>query len=224
MLLFITLLNEIKKYSTPGKQRLTLYAGLYNVTCYGAQGGSGYIDGSIKSQGGKGAFVTGIMTITGRGTTFWAFVGGKGNEDQHGPNAGGFNGGGSSGEATWDKDDGSGGGGGATDLRVNDEELSNRVIVAGGGSGGANYCNGSPGGDLNGYYAYKDNSYEIDSRVNQNSGNSNGSGGIGESSKFVPGSGGGGGWRGGPSSGDYSADDNTGYKAVAASGSSYISG
>lgn len=206
---------------------IQLTAGQYVVECYGGQGGCGFDNGHCKSAGGKGAFTKGIMDVTGEIQTFYAHVGGKGSESKAGPNLGGDNGGGSSGRdrtvAGGDGDDCSGGGGGATDLRYNGDAITDRIIVAAGGSGGVNQCKGAPGGCLYGYKATSNNVFEIDYRINQTGGVKNGTGQNGDNSVSFPGSGAGGGWRGGfkTQAVDFRIDS---YKAVSTSGSSFISG
>lgn len=63
------------EYNAPGEYKFTLTAGEHYIECYDAQG---MIDNVVKSQGGKGAFVSGYINITGESKTFYAFVGGKG--------------------------------------------------------------------------------------------------------------------------------------------------
>lgn len=232
MIFFITLLTvdvekSIRK-TGPLNYTFILKAGRYNVSCYGAQGGTSYNNAKTGANGGKGAFVTGIMSVTGTGTQFWAFVGGKGKSSQKGPNAGGYNGGGIGGEDLGSFNeksfDAPGGGGGATDLRIGGSSLADRIIVAAGGSGAACLCEGAPGGDLYGYYAPAINYTAPDDKVNQKGGHVSGNGGNGEHSTDGPGSGGGGGWRGGPSSGKTVSSEKESHLGVARSGSSYISG
>ena len=205
-----------------------LTAGQYVVTCYGAQGGQSYNDGKISKDGGKGAFVNGTMSVTGKGNKFWAYIGGEGKKGEQGPNAGGSNGGGNGGKDTghgieWDFE-GAGGGGGATDPRIDDNSNESRIMVAAGGSGASCECEGAPGGNLYGYYAVRNNYFAPDETVGQNTKPLTSNGGNGEDSAFCSGSGGGGGWRGGKSSGYGAPDDDHSYQAVAHSGSSYISG
>lgn len=97
-------------------------------------------------------------------------------------------------------------------------------MVAAGGSGAAYNCEGAPGGNLKGFYPYENNNFALADDVDQTKGDENGIGGNGISASTISGSGGGGGWRGGPSSGDYAIAEDNSYKAVARSGSSYISG
>lgn len=120
------------------------------IEAWGAQGGRGWINGSLGSGlGGNGGYAKGTLTVT-PGETLKIYVGGKGGSAKD-FSAGGWNGGGSSDDTDADSDDSGGGGGGATDVRQGGTALSNRVIVAGGGGGGG--CasgNGGAGGGLNG--------------------------------------------------------------------------
>lgn len=137
---------------TGSVQTVTLAPGTYKLECWGAQGGtySSYI-------GGYGGYSKGTITLT-EATTVYISVGGAGSSSS---TAAGFNGGGtgiSSGR----------GGGGATDVRIGQNSLYSRVIVAGGGGGAgvtsanANPCGcggGEYGGD--GYYNDTTGSYTI---------------------------------------------------------------
>lgn len=137
---------------TGSVQTATLAPGTYTIECWGGQGGtySSYI-------GGYGGYSKGTITLT-EATTVYISVGGAGSSSS---TAAGFNGGGtgiSSGR----------GGGGATDVRIGQNSLYSRVIVAGGGGGAgvtsanANPCGcggGEYGGD--GYYNDTTGSYTI---------------------------------------------------------------
>ena len=137
---------------TGSVQTATLAPGTYKLECWGAQGGtySSYI-------GGYGGYSKGTITLT-EATTVYISVGGAGSSSS---TAAGFNGGGtgiSSGR----------GGGGATDVRIGQNSLYSRVIVAGGGGGaGVTSANVNPcgcgggeyGGD--GYYNDTTGSYTI---------------------------------------------------------------
>jgi len=87
--------------------------GTYRLELWGAQGGN---------QGGIGGYTAGDITLTGTEELYF-YVGGSGTLG-----SAGFNGGGSAGNTA-------GGGGGATDIRINEDSLYARVIVAGGGGG-----------------------------------------------------------------------------------------
>lgn len=145
--------NDIMDFNYTGSvQSKTLKPGTYTLECWGGQGGtySSYI-------GGYGGYSKGTITLT-EATTVYISVGGAGSSSS---TAAGFNGGGtgiSSGR----------GGGGATDVRIGQNSLYSRVIVAGGGGGAgvtsanANPCGcggGEYGGD--GYYNDTTGSYTI---------------------------------------------------------------
>lgn len=137
---------------TGSVQTVTLAPGTYKLECWGGQGGT--YSGCI---GGYGGYSKGTITLT-EATTVYISVGGAGSSSS---TAAGFNGGGtgiSSGR----------GGGGATDVRIGQNSLYSRVIVAGGGGGAgvtsanANPCGcggGEYGGD--GYYNDTTGSYTI---------------------------------------------------------------
>lgn len=114
---------------------ITLPKGQYKLECWGAQGG--YRNDS--TQGGKGGYSVGTITLT-TATTMYLYSGGAGNT---GRANGGFNGGGLR--------DSYNGGGGASDIRIAANNLQSRVIVAGGGgSDGAPSRTGMYGGGTSG--------------------------------------------------------------------------
>lgn len=130
---------------TGSVQTATLTPGTYTIECWGGQGGtySSYI-------GGYGGYSKGTITLT-EATTVYISVGGAGSSSS---TTAGFNGGGtgiSSGR----------GGGGATDVRIGQNSLYSRVIVAGGGGGaGVTSANANPcgcgGGEYGGDGYYND--------------------------------------------------------------------
>lgn len=225
---FLLILHiSAKNFVKPGgPYQFELQAGQHTIECCGAQGGPSYYNGKISNQGGKGAYVKGILTIVGETKTFYAYVGGIGNSGPKGPNLGGANGGGSSGKDSFDKNDASGGGGGSTDIRFNGKEYFNRVMVAAGGSGAAGTCEGAPGGDLYGRVPKQNGNFHIDYDVSQTKGVLTGNGESGDDNSGFPGSGAGSGWRGGHKTGSSSSfdSDTESWKCVSSSGSSYISG
>ena len=130
--------NDIMDFNYTGSvQSKTLKPGTYTLECWGGQGGtySSYI-------GGYGGYSKGTITLT-KTTTVYISVGGAGSSSS---TAAGFNGGGtgiSSGR----------GGGGATDVRIGQNSLYSRVIVAGGGGGaGVTSANANPCGCGGGEY------------------------------------------------------------------------
>lgn len=177
------------------KRTIILPPGTYQFTCRGAQGG--YRDNS--EYGGKGAEAIGTLTLK-ENTLFYLYVGGSGNsstkKNEYGFLEGGFNGGGA--RFLYP------GGGGASDIRIREDSLYARIIVAaGGGSDGASSI---AGGDSNltstfggGNYPEK-NSYIISPSYKSNIENCKpgwGFGGIGFYRYEGYGGAGGGGWYGG---------------------------
>lgn len=121
--------------------------GQYKFSLWGAEGGNTRKLNSavIKSpsNGGKGAFVSGVIKLM-KDSSFFFYVGGKGGDlystSANAYGRGGFNGGGRGGFDT-DEDYGenAAGGGGASDVRIIEggtvESLKSRIIVAGAGGG-----------------------------------------------------------------------------------------
>lgn len=128
--------GDILNYGYTGAvQSVILPKGQYKLECWGAQGGYR----SSSSYGGLGGYSVGTLTLTAK-TTVYIYVGGSGNT---GTTNGGFNGGG--------KRSSYNGGGGASDIRIGQDSLYARVIVAGGGgSDGATNKNGMYGGGESG--------------------------------------------------------------------------
>lgn len=189
-------------------QTVTLPKGTYKLECWGAQGGT--YSGCI---GGYGGYSKGTITLT-KTTTVYVSVGGAGSSSS---TAAGFNGGGtgiSSGR----------GGGGATDVRIGQNSLYSRVIVAGGGGGAgvasanANPC-GCGGGEYGGDGYYNNTTGSYTAGQNRSGGSaSQTAGGItwstGTQATFGQGGnasgyscgGGGGGWYGGGGAYDSDSD------------------
>lgn len=135
--------GDILNYAYTGAvQSVTLPKGIYKLEVWGAQGGYR----SSSTYGGKGGYSVGTIAIT-QPTNIFIYVGGSGNT---GGTSGGFNGGGA--RHTYK------GGGGASDIRIGQDSLYARVIVAGGGgSDGASnktgmYGGGTTGGSTTAYY------------------------------------------------------------------------
>lgn len=193
---------------TGSVQSKTLKPGTYTIECWGGQGGtySSYI-------GGYGGYSKGTITLT-EATTVYISVGGAGSSSS---TAAGFNGGGtgiSSGR----------GGGGATDVRIGQNSLYSRVIVAGGGGGaGVTSANANPcgcgGGEYGGDGYYNDTTGSYTTGQNRSGGSaSQTAGGItwstGTQATFGQGGnasgyscgGGGGGWYGGGGAYDSDSD------------------
>lgn len=193
---------------TGSVQTATLTPGTYKLECWGGQGGSynSYI-------GGYGGYSKGTITLT-KATTVYISVGGAGSSSS---TAAGFNGGGtgiSSGR----------GGGGATDVRIGQNSLYSRVIVAGGGGGaGVTSANANPcgcgGGEYGGDGYYNNTTGSYTTGQNRSGGSaSQTAGGItwstGTQATFGQGGnasgyscgGGGGGWYGGGGAYDNDSD------------------
>lgn len=126
------------------RKQITLPPGVYQLKCWGAQGGS--ID---DVEGGSGGFATGQLTLS-QSTTLYLYVGGVGDVASTSGTTvdGGFNGGGAAriGDNTYP----CGSGGGASDIRIGTDSLLARVIVAGGGGGAGYQSAGGAGGGLEG--------------------------------------------------------------------------
>lgn len=120
---------------TGAVQSITLPKGTYTLECWGAQGGNRSQDSASATVTGSGlgGYSIGTLTLT-QLTTCYIYVGGQGGMSSSTGNVkveGGFNGGGfASHESTGEPGNG---GGGATDVRIAQDSLYARVIVAGGG-------------------------------------------------------------------------------------------
>lgn len=210
-----------------GVEKGTFPAGTYKLEVWGAQGGS-YSDVSGSHSGGFGGYSVGTLTIT-EDTDFYICVGGQPApvSTDAAATPGGYNGGGAgfnrnySGVYTYGQ-----GGGGGTDIRIGQDSLYARVIVAGGGGGSASngneartkYGGGLSGGCISANFAGTQTSGGV--------GNvgSFGEGGAaptnGNNYKYGPG-GGGGGWYGGGVSTSYS-DTESDIRGYNGGGSGYV--
>ena len=177
-------------------------------------GGSGLSNNSSSGFGGKGGYAIGTLTVV-SGNTLNIYVGGYGQSSTLGTALGGYNGGGS-GYASSSVEPGNGGGG-ASDVRLNGQAFTDRVIVAGGGGGGGEDAGDSfgNGGGLNGV------GYSTTYDASQTAAGAGGGLGFGGTTGSGDGGGGGGGYYGG---GTYSSttvgDDTQG----GGGGSGYIGG
>ena len=192
--------------------------GYYNLEVWGAQGGN-Y---NTTYVGGLGGYSKGIVHLT-KGTTLYVCVGGQPQTVTTASVAvlGGFNGGGNgfnraySGTYTYGQ-----AGGGATDIRIGQNSLYARVIVAGGGSGSNNRISGYAGGGLSGVTGQ---SGYAGTQTSAGSGGSFGQGGSATTSGSnyrYGASGGGGGFYGGGAIASYS--DSTNYDKYTGGGSGYV--
>ena len=213
--------NTIKTYSCTNAVQNERYSeGIYKLEVWGAQGGN-Y---STVYSGGKGGYSRGTLTLK-ESTNIYIYVGCQGGAHSTttgGVSAGGFNGGGSAKtvgfSSTYSYVTG---GGGASDIRIGQDSLYARVIVAGGGSGSSNANSGYYGGGTTAGYGVS--GYGATST----SAGTNGSFGVGANA--VPSStnykyaspGGGGGWYGGGSSGT-NRSDSTDYRTYTGGGSGYV--
>lgn len=196
------------------------YTGKYKLEVWGAQGGS-----YSTYYGGLGGYSYGTISLT-KGATLYVYVGGQpvSTSSTSAAIAGGYNGGGQarvhsySGTTTYCQ-----AGGGASDIRVGQDSLYARVIVAGGGGGSASlndattkYGGGTSGGSsVSGF---------VGTQTAAGQGASFGVGGNGYISgynyKYASG-GGGGGWYGGGAVSSHS-DSATAYRNQNGGGSGYV--
>lgn len=183
---------------TGAVQSITLPKGTYKLECWGAQGGNRSQDSASATVTGSGlgGYSIGTLTLT-QLTTCYIYVGGQGGMSSSTGNVkveGGFNGGGfASHESTGEPGNG---GGGATDVRIAQDSLYARIIVAGGGGGSGedNETGGYGGGETGG--AGSGNTSLT--QASQTSGGTN-SFGLGLGGNTYNGGAGGGGWYGGAS-------------------------
>ena len=192
--------------------------GYYNLEVWGAQGGN-Y---NTTYVGGLGGYSKGIVHLT-KGTTLYVCVGGQPQTVTTTKTAvpGGFNGGGNGFNRDYSSTYTYGqAGGGATDIRIGQNSLYARVIVAGGGSGSNNRISGYAGGGTSGISGQ---SGYAGTQTSAGSGGSFGQGGSASTSgnnyKYGA-SGGGGGFYGGGATTSYS--DSTNYDKYTGGGSGYV--
>ena len=193
-------------------------AGYYNLEVWGAQGGN-YNKTYV---GGLGGYSKGIVHLE-KGTTLYVCVGGQPQTVTTKKTAvpGGFNGGGNGFNRDYSSTYTYGqAGGGATDIRIGQNSLYARVIVAGGGSGSNNRTSGYAGGGTSGVTGQ---SGYAGTQTSAGTGGSFGQGGSASTSgnnyKYGA-SGGGGGFYGGGAGTSYS--DSTNYDKYSGGGSGYV--
>ena len=192
--------------------------GYYNLEVWGAQGGN-Y---NTTYVGGLGGYSKGIVHLE-KGTTLYVCVGGQPQTVTTTKTAvpGGFNGGGNGFNRDYSSTYTYGqAGGGATDIRIGENSLYARVIVAGGGSGSNNRTSGYAGGGTSGVTGQ---SGYAGTQTSAGTGGSFGQGGSASTSgnnyKYGA-SGGGGGFYGGGAGTSYS--DSTNYDKYSGGGSGYV--
>ena len=234
---------------TGSVQTTTLTPGRYKLECWGAEGGNGT---DYPNTNGKGGYSVGVLTLS-QTLNIFIYAGGAGiatpSASEWTITNGGFNGGGWT--RSYNKSVGSGGGG--SDIRIGQDSLYARVIVAGGGGGSGNGqgASGHGGGyngigyvagtgsvsiNNNGYnnvignYATQTTGgdcivYQSDEQNNSKAGTF----GIGacfysNNSSNTASGGGGGGWYGGGATNHCSGGGGSGYVYTSSSVSSYPSG
>ena len=210
-------------------ERFTLVKGNYTVTCYGGDGGAR----NYASSSGRGGYATGTFTNAKIQAAF-VYVGGSTFPATTNPDVYvtfptiGFNGGGAIGGLNSAALIGIGGGGG-TDLRIGEDSLYSRIIVAGGAGGQGQFSSkgGAGGGTTGGSYSgsFGTNGGPGTQTAAGTSGDypeisggfGYGGNGICRGSGF--GGSGGGGWYGGSGT---RADDNTDDDRSGSGGSGYV--
>ena len=206
-------IEEIQNFAYTGKvQSVTLPIGRYKLEVWGAQGGT-MEHSPWTGVGGRGGYSVGTINLAAE-TTLYVYVGqqGQGFNQNRSTHYGGWNGGGYCYA-------GASGGGGGTDIRIGEDSLYARVIVAGGGGGSNDYENGGVGGGLNGGNGILDSGSITATGGSQTAGGTgwlNGTFGQGAGSpdNYGDGGSGGGGWYGGGKS--------QGYSVSGAGGSGYV--
>lgn len=222
--------------------------GEYRLEVWGASGGDTRLVNTttiVSGRGGKGAYTSAYVTLE-KGTELYVYVGGQGNDNapiaSRTYGAGGWNGGGNGGTATYDEQypESGAGGGGMTHISLSGSDNvdnnvfdRNSVLVVAGGGGGAGTPQSqsetavlpiySRGGEAGGEWGYSYSSYSLPGTQASTSGSGKARGADGysetNSSSNKDGSGGNGaGWYGG---GRLSAVPNTDAEG-GAGGSSFI--
>ena len=225
--------------------QVTLPKGTYKLECWGAQGGTSTKDSL--GVGGLGGYAAGTLTLN-TNTILYLLSGGQGSSTtkSNTQQGGGFNGGGHG--TTTSTSYPCTGGGGASDIRIGQNSLYARVIVAGGGGGGfyaikSNYAEGGRGGGTDGsqgYHLGSSTSYTSGAGGSQTSpgtsyfGTSVASstrtdgGGFGQGANALTNAsysiGGGGGWYGGGSARRAGGGGGSGYVYNSSSSANYPSG
>jgi hypothetical protein len=135
---------------------IVLIPGIWKIECWGASGGDSFSQSiNFVYLGGRGGYSTAYINVT-KDTKAFLNIGGRGLSNQTSSTnivEGGFNGGGKGYVGLYT----GASGGGSTDVRIINNSIENRIIVAGAGGGGASLNNdntlggyGGHGGGLNG--------------------------------------------------------------------------
>jgi hypothetical protein len=199
--------------------------GSYKLEVWGAQGGHGLMDGTIKQDGGKGGYASGRLSLT-SGQVLFVYVGeGLVQERQA------WNGGGKGAKDIQTTTDYEGSGGGGTDIRTSkNSTYADRIIVAGGGGGscGNIIVAGGYGGGTTGGSGIQSPNAAGPTGGTQSAGGTGasngtlgkgGDGGVYRAPGRYFGAGGGGGWFGGGSGGSVNMQ-----RVSGAGGSGYVGG
>ncbi|MDR0603756.1 MAG: T9SS type A sorting domain-containing protein [Bacteroidales bacterium] len=192
-------------------QAIILLKGVYELECWGAEGGGQAYQQPIGTDvgiGGKGGYSVGTISIPEK-TTVYVYVGGHGVGGYTGSLIpGGFNGGGNA-KGSGSLDPGASGGG-ASDIRIGIDSYYARAIVAGGGGGGGEDAGdfGGAGGGIAGTHGYLNTTVGA-TQTAPGALTNGGDVGFGQGANILmaDGGGGGGGWYGG---GRGSANDGIG--------------
>lgn len=227
-----TIEQDTFDYQGPGRFEFVAPASTwYKIQLWGAQGGQGRTNWTLKHPGGKGAYTEGEIFLE-KGQELFFYIGGKGQAGgipagsaklKCAGGAAGYNGGGKgANDSNCDSaPEPGGGGGGASDVRLVDapgeeywndfESLKSRIMVAAGGGGGHFSYAGIAGGTQHGVIARGNYTY---SYANQVDGYDFGVGQNGVSSSYG----------GGGSGGGYFGGYNGGTTTHGFGGSSFVSG
>lgn len=143
--------GDILNFAYTGSvQSIELPKGIYKLECWGAQGGDSLSNTAV---GGKGGYSIGQLTLTNK-ILVYIYSGGAGLIGVGSSiQSGGFNGGGNGAY------NGAGSGGGASDIRIGQDNLYARLIVAGAGGGAGYYDSDEKGGAGGGTSGLKGGGY-----------------------------------------------------------------
>ena len=135
--------------TTCSSLEVTLHVGLWKIECWGASGGDSFnrVNNHV-FLGGRGGYSSGLLRIESP-TKLFINIGGQGISNKTSNKVtveGGYNGGGKGYTGVYT----GASGGGATDVRMHDNTIENRIIIAGGGGGAGspntNAVSGGTGG------------------------------------------------------------------------------